>query len=127
MLTMNEQTKKTDLRHDTEMTVKAATVQASISSPLGGLYIAADATAYNLEHIRAHVRALDDGVGERIRLSLTLSAGGDPAVVAEIETLAEELRREGIHVRFSADSDTTESHSASARWMRVGASRSAAI
>jgi len=126
-MTMNGQTKKAELRHDTEMTAKAATLQASISSPMGGLYIAADATSYNLEHIRAHVRALDDGVGERIRLSLTLSSGGDPAVVAEIETLAEELRREGIQVRVLADVDPTESHLASAPWVPVGTSRSAAI
>jgi len=111
---MNEHTKNLNAQHDAGMTMEPAVVQASISSPRGALHFAAEATPYNLEHLRAHVRALRDSAGEPTCLSLNLGAGSDAVVVAEIETLADELTREGIHVRFWAAVDQPESRSATA-------------
>ena len=117
---MNEQTQKRNAEYHAERTVKPAMVQASISSPRSALYFAAEATPYNLEHLRAHVRALHDSAGEPTCLSLNLGAGSDDVVVAEIQTLADELRRKGIEVRFCVAVDQSQTRSATNRIVQAG-------
>jgi hypothetical protein len=77
-------------------------LQAWISSPRGSLYFAAEATPYNLEHLRAHVRALHGAGGAGACLTLNLGGGQDGEALAEVADLAKTLTGEGIQVRFSA-------------------------
>jgi len=77
-------------------------LQAWISSPRGSLYFAAEATPYNLEHLRAHVRALRAVGGNQTCLALDLAAKDGDEAVAEVALLARQLTREGIQVRYSA-------------------------
>lgn len=75
-------------------------LQAWISSPRGSLYFAAHATPYNLEHLRAHVRALHRLSGQRACLAVSLGEAADAEVVAKVVALVDEATREGIQVRF---------------------------
>jgi len=77
-------------------------LQAWISSPRGSLYFAAEATPYNLEHLRAHVRALHGAGGAGACLVLNLGGQKDEEPPTEVAALAKELTGEGVQVRFSA-------------------------
>ncbi len=78
-------------------------LQAWITSPRGSLYFAAPATAYNLETLRTHVRALRDEEAARTCLSLSLGAAEDAAATASVSALVAALTLEGIHVRLAVD------------------------
>ena len=78
-------------------------LQAWITAPRGSLYFAAPATAYNLETLRSHVRALRDEDPSRTCLSLNLGGAEDGVVLAKISALVAELTLEGIQVRFAVE------------------------
>ena len=80
-------------------------LQAWITAPRGSLYFAAPATAYNLETLRSHVRALRDEDPSRTCLCLNLGGTEDGAVLAKISSLVAQLTHEGIHVRCSVEVD----------------------
>jgi hypothetical protein len=76
-------------------------LQAWISSPRGSLYFAAEATPYNLEHLRAHVLALHGSGAAGACLALNLGAERSRGALAEVADLANELTGEGVQVRCS--------------------------
>jgi hypothetical protein len=78
-------------------------LQAWITSSRGSLYFAAPATAYNLETLRTHVRALRDEEAARTCLSLSLGAAEDGVATTRVSALVAALTLEGIHVRLSVD------------------------
>ncbi|MBI3767096.1 MAG: hypothetical protein HY271_01230 [Deltaproteobacteria bacterium] len=102
-------------------------LQAWISSPRGSLYFAAPATAYNLETLRSHVRALRDEEAARTCLALNLGGTEDRALLARVSALVAALTLEGIHVRFSATVAAPEAQSAPVRARRRRAGTDAAL
>ena len=77
-------------------------LQARISSPRGSLYFAAPVTAYNLETLRTHVRALRDEGPACTCLSLNPGGAHDGGTDSRISALVAELRDDGVDVRVSA-------------------------
>ncbi len=78
-------------------------LQAWITSSRGSLYFAAPVTAYNLETLRTHVRALRDQEAARTCLSLSLGAAEDEGATTRVAALVAALTLEGIHVRLAVD------------------------
>jgi len=72
-------------------------LQAWITSPRGSLYFAAPTTAYNLETLRTHVRALRDEDATRTCVSLDIGACAEDAP-AKIRALVKALMIDGIRV-----------------------------
>src|SRR5712671_5538348 len=66
-------------------------LQAWITSPRGSLYFAAPATAYNLETLRTHVRALRDEEAHPTCLSLNVGDAEDGATVTRVSALVTAL------------------------------------
>ena len=93
-------------------------LQAWISSPRGSLYFAAPVTAYNLETLRTHVRALRDEGAACTCLSLNPGAKDDGGTDSRISALVAELRDDGVDVRMSPDDDAAQT-----RARRGGAGR----
>ena len=92
-------------------------LQAWISSPRGSLYFAAPVTAYNLETLRTHVRALRDEGTACTCLSLNPGGPDDGTISARIAALIAELRDDGVDVRVSPGNEAAQT--ASARRPRV--------
>ena len=83
-------------------------LQAWITAPRGSLYFAAPATAYNLETLRTHVRALRDEDASRTCLAMSIGCAEDGTAVAKVAAFVTELTLEGIHVRFTAIDEVVE-------------------
>lgn len=90
-------------------------LQAWITSPHGSLYFAAPATAYNLETLRSHVRALRDEEAHRTCLSLNLGDTEDGAIVTRVSALVTALTLEGIDVRVTEAAATSRPSRAAGR------------
>ncbi|MEO7434209.1 MAG: response regulator [Candidatus Binatia bacterium] len=73
-------------------------LEARIVSPRGSLYIAAEATPYDVQELRGHVRALRTGNARDLRLTLRMGPATRARIGALVTALAEGLAREGIWV-----------------------------
>ena len=73
-------------------------IEARIVSPKGSVYIATEATPYDVQQLRSHVRALGTGDARELSLTLRISPTTRPHVADLVIALAEKLGREGIWV-----------------------------
>ena len=95
-------------------------LQAWITSPRGSLYFAAPATAYNLETLRTHVRALRDEEAAATCLSLEIGVAEDEAR-AKVRALVKALIVDGIRVYVAGQ--TVRRRSAARRSVAVRSPR----
>ena len=75
-------------------------LQARIVSKRGSLYFAAEATPYDLENLRTHIRDLQSSRTKDVQLELTLDQADDPPG----DCMSAWLRRlaaDGVKVRVS--------------------------
>jgi hypothetical protein len=70
---------------------------ARIVSPHGSLYLAAEATQYDLENLRTHVDDARTRARSETRLELSLDAASD-AVRQRVATLLAQLEAKGVQV-----------------------------
>jgi len=74
---------------------------ARIVSPHGSLYLAAEATQYDLENLRTHVDDARTRARADTRLELSLETSSD-AVRERVVQLAQQLAAKGVHVTMNA-------------------------
>ncbi len=74
---------------------------ARIVSPRGSLYLAAEATMYDLENLRTHVRGLRAAASADTRLDLRIDRPSTNAAYRRVSTLLQELEAEGVQTTFS--------------------------
>src|SRR5437899_697563 len=77
---------------------RCSMLEARIVSPRGPLYIAADATPYDVQQLRSHVRALRTGHRGDARLALHLGPETRARVASLVAALAARLADEGVVV-----------------------------
>jgi hypothetical protein len=80
--------------------------QARIISPRGSLYLAAEATPYDLENLRSHVHDLQSPKARDVRLELSMDATRDPLMERRVSTLLEGLAAEGIQITLAPSAET---------------------
>jgi hypothetical protein len=76
-------------------------LEARIISPRGSLYIAAEATPYDVQELRNHVHALSAPSGGHVRLTLRLGPNTRARVGELVASLADGLAREGVNVSIN--------------------------
>ena len=74
---------------------------ARIVSPRGSLYLAAEATPYDLENLRTHVHDLRAAKSADTRLELRIDRPSSNATYRRVSTLLQQLEAEGVHTTFS--------------------------
>ena len=87
-------------------------LQARIVSNRGSLYFAPEATPYDLENLRTHIRDLQTSKANDVRLEISLDRVRDNAMDVQVSAWARRLASEGIQVSFFPSLD---GRSASAR------------
>src|SRR5438046_2322939 len=73
-------------------------LEAQIVSPRGSLYIAAEATAYDVQELQSHVRALYAPNASDVRLALRLDPDSRARIRELVIALAAKLASEGVRV-----------------------------
>jgi hypothetical protein len=71
---------------------------ARIVSPQGSLYLAAEATPYDLENLRTYVYDLRSTGGGRVRLELRFDGKDPSATRKRVTSLVEALLADGVQV-----------------------------
>lgn len=74
---------------------------ARIVSPRGSLYLAAEATPYDLENLRTHVHDLRVAKSADTRLELRIDRPSTSAAYQRVSTFLQELEAEGVQTSFS--------------------------
>ena len=74
---------------------------ARIVSPRGSLYLAAEATPYDLENLRTHVHDLWASARTGTRLELQIDRPSTDAAYQRVSTLLQQLEAEGVQTSFS--------------------------
>ena len=74
---------------------------ARIVSPRGSLYLAAEATPYDLENLRTHVHDLWVTEKANTRLELQIDRPSDGAAYQRVSTLLRQLQAEGVQTSLS--------------------------
>ncbi|MCC6847765.1 MAG: hypothetical protein IT294_04640 [Deltaproteobacteria bacterium] len=74
---------------------------ARIVSPRGSLYVAAEATPYDLENLRMHVHDLRAAASADTRLELRIDRPSSTATYQRVSTFLQQLEAEGIQTSFS--------------------------
>jgi hypothetical protein len=74
---------------------------ARIVSPRGSLYLAAEATPYDLENLRTHVHDLRVAKSTDTRLELRIDRPSTNAAYQRVSTFLQQLEAEGVHTSFS--------------------------
>jgi hypothetical protein len=74
---------------------------ARIVSPRGSLYLAAEATPYDLENLRTHVHDLRVAKSTDTRLELRIDRPSTNAAYQRVSTFLQQLEAEGIQTSFS--------------------------
>ena len=72
---------------------------ARIVSPRGSLYLAAEATPYDLENLRTHVHDLR--TSSDTRLELRIDRPSSNAAYQRVSTFLQQLEAEGVQTTFS--------------------------
>jgi hypothetical protein len=75
-------------------------LQARIVSKRGSLYFAAEATPYDLENLRTHIRDLQTSKAKDVRLELTLDQADDP-LGGHMSAWLRRLAADGVQVSMS--------------------------
>jgi len=75
-------------------------IEARVTSPRGSLYIAAEATPYDLQQLREHLRALETGDARDLCLWLRIGPTTRPRIADLVVALAQRLASEGIGVNL---------------------------
>jgi hypothetical protein len=74
-------------------------LQARIVSTRGSLYFAAEATPYDLENLRTHIRDFQTTKGDNVRLELSLDrAGADDVMGLQVSAWLRRLAADGVQV-----------------------------
>jgi hypothetical protein len=73
---------------------------ARIVSPHGSLYLAAEATQYDLENLRTHVDDVRTRARSQTRLELSLDTANE-AIRKRVATLLQQLEAKGVQVTMS--------------------------
>lgn len=74
-------------------------LQARIVSSQGSLYFAAEATPYDLENLRTHIRDFQTTKGNQVRLELSLDrAGADDVMGMQVSAWLRRLAADGVQV-----------------------------
>jgi len=74
-------------------------LQARIVSPQGSLYFAAEATPYDLENLRTHIRDFQTSKSNAVRLELSLDrAGADDVMQLQVSAWLRRLAADGVQV-----------------------------
>src|ERR1043165_828363 len=74
---------------------------ARIVSPRGSLYLAAEATPYDLENLRTHVHDLRAAKSHDTRLELRIDRPSTNAAYQRVSTFLQQLEAEGVQTSFS--------------------------
>ena len=74
---------------------------ARIVSPRGSLYLAAEATPYDLENLRTHVHDLRAPATTDTRLELRIDRPSSSAAYQRVSTFLQQLEAEGVHTSFT--------------------------
>ena len=74
---------------------------ARIVSPRGSLYLAAEATPYDLENLRTHVHDLRAAASADMRLELRIDRPSSDAAYRRVSTLLQQLEAEGVQTTLS--------------------------
>jgi hypothetical protein len=74
---------------------------ARIVSPRGSLYLAAEATPYDLENLRTHVHDLRVAKSADTRLELRIDRPSTNAAYQRVSTFLQQLEAEGVQTSFS--------------------------
>ena len=80
---------------------------ARIVSPRGSLYFAAEATPYDLENLRTHVRDLQSPRAKDVLLEFSVDGAPDSLVDRQVSTLLQQLADEGIRVSLCPAAGST--------------------
>jgi len=75
-------------------------LQARIVSNRGSLYFAAEATPYDLENLRTHIRDFQASKANDVRLELSLDRRQGDATDVQVSAWARRLASEGVQVSF---------------------------
>jgi hypothetical protein len=74
-------------------------LQARIVSTRGSLYFAAEATPYDLENLRTHIRDFQTAKASDVRLELSLDRGGaDDVMTLQLSAWLRRLAADGVQV-----------------------------
>lgn len=74
-------------------------LQARIVSTQGSLYFAAEATPYDLENLRTHIRDFQTVKGNNVRLELSLDrAGTNDGMAMQVSAWLRRLAADGVQV-----------------------------
>lgn len=74
---------------------------ARIVSPRGSLYLAAEATPYDLENLRTHVHDLRSPASCDTRLELRIDRPSSNAAYQRVSSFLQQLEAEGVRTTFS--------------------------
>jgi biopolymer transport protein ExbD len=74
---------------------------ARIVSPRGSLYVAAEATPYDLENLRTHVHDLRAAASTDTRVELRIDRPSSNATYKRVSTFLQQLEAEGVQTSFS--------------------------
>ena len=80
---------------------------ARIVSPRGSLYLAAEATPYDLENLRTHVKDLRTAERTKTRLDLRIDRPSNGAAYRRVSELLRRLEAEGVETRLSLSPATS--------------------
>ncbi len=81
-------------------------LQARIVSTRGSLYFAAEATPYDLENLRTHIRDLQTTKASDVRLELSLDrAGADDVMAMQVSAWLRRLAADGVQVSLCSSAD----------------------
>ncbi len=81
-------------------------LQARIVSNRGSLYFAAEATPYDLENLRTHIREFQTAKASNVRLELSLDrGGGDDVMEMQVSAWLRRLAADGVQVSVCSAAD----------------------
>jgi hypothetical protein len=81
-------------------------LQARIVSTRGSLYFAAEATPYDLENLRTHIRDLRRSKASDVRLELSLDRSrGDEVMALQVSAWLRRLAADGVQVSVRSSAD----------------------
>lgn len=80
-------------------------LQARIISTRGSLYFAAEATPYDLENLRTHIRDLQTAKASDVRLELSLDRAADDVMSMQVSAWLRRLAADGVQVNLCSSAD----------------------
>lgn len=90
---------------------------ARIVSPRGSLYLAAEATPYDLENLRTHVHDLGATGKNGTRLELRIDRPSNGVAYRRVSELLRQLEAEGIQTIFSLSPSEPATERSGSAWL----------